>query len=394
MTSILIISGQFWPEGGGGALATYLIAKLLSACDDFKITIVTGTNKPAKIGNINFIIDEGFRIRYKPLRWFYFLHPLVWKYYKNLVKRHDVIYIPYGYELIPVAKELDKKVIVHVHDYQPVTYSTVILNDLQYGFKAELVFGLLEYGDYKPAIVGSLLAPTSMLYKSLISEVDIVICASQRQAEIIVNRARELAHKIRVIYNPLPETPPIEQKFMNITFTYAGGGSYIKGFHTFIRAAVNVVKQRNCASFLLAGEFRHEYKLLVRRLNDTYKGIFRLLGRLQHEEMLKLYSQSYAVLVPSICEEVFPYVVLESMLMGTLPVASRVGGIPEIVGGTYAERLTFTPGHSEEMADRMEIVLSLSQNQLADIGSTLRESVVKRFNNEVIKKQLLEVFSE
>jgi glycosyltransferase involved in cell wall biosynthesis len=82
------------------------------------------------------------------------------------------------------------------------------------------------------------------------------------------------------------------------------------------------------------------------------------------------------------------------MLMGTLPVASRVGGIPEIVGGTYAERLTFTPGHSEEMADRMEIVLSLSQNQLADIGSTLRESVVKRFNNEVIKKQLLEVFSE
>jgi glycosyltransferase involved in cell wall biosynthesis len=80
------------------------------------------------------------------------------------------------------------------------------------------------------------------------------------------------------------------------------------------------------------------------------------------------------------------------MLMGTLPVASRVGGIPEIVGGTYAERLT--PGHSEEMADRMEIVLSLSQNQLADIGSTLRESVVKRFNNEVIKKQLLEVFSE
>jgi glycogen synthase len=30
------------------------------------------------------------------------------------------------------------------------------------------------------------------------------------------------------------------------------------------------------------------------------------------------------------------------MLMGTLPVASRVGGIPEIIEGTYAERMMFS----------------------------------------------------
>jgi len=79
--------------------------------------------------------------------------------------------------------------------------------------------------------------------------------------------------------------------------------------------------------------------------------------------------------------------------MGTLPIASRVGGIPEIVKGTYAERLMFTPGRHEEMADRMETVLSLSRDQLVDVGLKLREVALKRFNNEEVKQRLLEVFS-
>ena len=129
------------------------------------------------------------------------------------------------------------------------------------------------------------------------------------------------------------------------------------------------------------------------RLNNIFRETFRLLGRLPHEDVLKIFSKSYAVLVPSICEEPFPYTVLEAMLMGTLPIASRVGGIPEIVKWTYAERLMFTPGCYEEMADRMETVLSLSRDQLVDVGFKLREVTLKRFDNEEVKQRLLEVFS-
>ena len=39
---------------------------------------------------------------------------------------------------------------------------------------------------------------------------------------------------------------------------------------------------------------------------------------------------------------------MEAMAMGTIPVASRIGGIPEIIKGTYAERMMFTLGDSEE----------------------------------------------
>jgi glycosyltransferase involved in cell wall biosynthesis len=84
---------------------------------------------------------------------------------------------------------------------------------------------------------------------------------------------------------------------------------------------------------------------------------------------------------------------MEAMAMGTIPIASKVGGIPEIVKGTYAERLMFAPGCIEEMIDRMNTVLSLSREQLTEIGSKLREITLKRFNNEVIKKRLFEIFS-
>jgi len=76
----------------------------------------------------------------------------------------------------------------------------------------------------------------------------------------------------------------------------------------------------------------------------------------------------------------------------TLLIASKVSGIPEIVGGTYAERLLFTSGCPEEMADRISTVLSLSRDRLVDVGTKLREVTLKRFNSEEVKRRLLEVF--
>jgi len=97
-------------------------------------------------------------------------------------------------------------------------------------------------------------------------------------------------------------------------------------------------------------------------------------------------------LTPSIWEEPLPYVVMEAMAMGTIPIASKVGGISEIVKGTYAEKMMFTPGNVGEFVERMEKVLSLSREQLLDIGASLRESVLKRFSEDAIRSKLLSVF--
>ena len=79
--------------------------------------------------------------------------------------------------------------------------------------------------------------------------------------------------------------------------------------------------------------------------------------------------------------------------MRAIPVASRVGGVPEMVQGTYAKGTLFTPGNIYEFDAKMELVLSLSNEQLTNIAMKLREETLRKFNEELTKKQLLKVFA-
>jgi glycosyltransferase involved in cell wall biosynthesis len=79
--------------------------------------------------------------------------------------------------------------------------------------------------------------------------------------------------------------------------------------------------------------------------------------------------------------------------MGTMPVAARVGGVPEIVEGSPVEEYLFTSGDVEELADKIEAILSQSRDSIADAGSKLREAVLRKFGSETIEKKLVEAFS-
>jgi glycosyltransferase involved in cell wall biosynthesis len=222
------------------------------------------------------------------------------------------------------------------------------------------------------------------------------MCVSRRQAEIISKAAPELANKIRVLYNPLPEISPVEEKFEHPVFAYSGGSSYIKGFHVFVQGALEILGRWGSVKFMLTGGLRGfgwKHEKLVKRLNDTFTGKFRLLGRLPYKDVLRLYSRSHAVLVPSLYEEPLPYVVMEAMAMGTVPIASNVGGIPEMIEGTPAEKMLFEAGDVDDFVDKMESVLAMSDKQIVDIGFALRDAVLKKFNHEVVKRKLVKVFS-
>jgi len=396
--NVLIVSEQWWPEGTGGILASHLIAKILRDAR-FKLTVVHGMKESVMIEGINYIYTELLSVRNKHSLWLNCFALAKQPWFVEAVRRCDIVYIPrYCYPLIPFAKRLDKRVVVHLHDYQPISYNAVVFNGEErdgFGLSNVVRFEVLEHGSVSRAILGAFTAPVNGLCRMWLSEADAVICVSRRQAEIISNRAPELAHKIRIVYNPLPETPPLEEKLESPTFTYAGGGSYVKGFHIFIQASLDLLKRGNSINFMLTGSlrgFRHQHMRLLEKLNDSLTGSFRLLGHLPYEDVLRLYSRSHAVLVPSVWEEPLPYVVMEAMAMGTIPIASRIGGISEIVKGTYAEKMMFIPGNVDEFIERMKEILSSSREQLLDVGASLREEVLKRFNAGHIKKELLKVF--
>jgi glycosyltransferase involved in cell wall biosynthesis len=87
------------------------------------------------------------------------------------------------------------------------------------------------------------------------------------------------------------------------------------------------------------------------------------------------------------------YAVMEAMLSGTIPIASRVGAIPEIVEGTAAESYLFEPGNVDQLVRRMESVLTISPERLIGIGRRLREQALSKFNNEATKKAFFEALN-
>lgn len=391
----MAVSEQLWPEGGGGTLATHLILKLLAE-SDVDTTVVTGTRNPARTKGVNCIFHPLLGVSDKVRLWISLVQPSSRKWFKSLIKGTDVLYIPrYCYPLIPFAKDLKKKVVVHLHDYQPISYNAAVFHNSQRkgvlgDFGEEALFELAKHASFSRALLGSLLSPLNLLGRMCVAEADEIVCVSKRQAEIIGREAPELAEKIGVIYNPLPKIVTAEKQLGDATMMYLGGEDYLKGFHVFLRAACGLLKQSFDIKFLLTRAFKEKNRLIIEGLNRKSGIAYNLLGYLKYEELLDLHRRSWALLFPSIWEEPLAYAVVESMLAGTVPIASNVGGVFEIVKGTFAERMMFEPGNVDAFVDRIESLTAMSKERVADVGFGLREAVLKRFNSETTKEKLLE----
>jgi len=389
MNKVSIVSERWWPDGSGGILASHVIAGLLRDAG-FKLTVVHGTREPLRLNGVRYVYSSFLSVRDKHRLWLNCSTLARKHWFRELISSSDVVYIPrYCYPLIPVAKRFGKRVVVHLHDYQPVSYNSIVFSEQAKGRVNVVSFEVLEHGSIARALFAGFTSPVNGLCRVWLRDADAVICVSMGQAELISELAPELAEKLKVVYNPLPNISLVEKNLGDPTFLYLGGDSYVKGFHIFLKASWKLLEKCPNVRFLLTQRFRDSTVSAIKRLRKAYN----LLGRLKYEEVLKLHSIAHALLFPSIWEEPLPYAVIEAMLMGTIPIASKAGGVPEIVSGTYAENMLFEPGNVEELVSRMESVLTMSSEQVADVGHRLREAVVKKFDPEVVKRELIKIFS-
>jgi glycosyltransferase involved in cell wall biosynthesis len=395
VTAILTVSELFWPEGGGAELATYLTLQIL-AKHGFSVTVVTGTKNPAKIPGVKYYITPMLKSVNRLTRWTLMEVLSTTAYFKQLLKSHDVLYIPQAaYPLIPVAKKMNRRVIVHLHNYMPIRYTGV-----KYFFEPDVVdhayeikLALFHERHVQKSLLRTLLMPLSYLAyiksKNWIAQADKIICVSHRQAELVTKNMPQLRNKVDVIYNPPPpefvstDLPLKKRLGDEKVLLYLGGSSYIKGFHL-IHKAFNKISKKYKVKLVMA-------KVYDRRLLPHSYVMYSVLS---HREIISLYSEAYALLFPSIVEEPLPYVIVESMLTGTIPIAARVGGVPEITKGTPAEHYTFTPGDVDDMVDKIDTLLAQPKEHIIDIGLKLKEHASKLFNIDQIRDKLLSAFGK
>jgi glycosyltransferase involved in cell wall biosynthesis len=83
---------------------------------------------------------------------------------------------------------------------------------------------------------------------------------------------------------------------------------------------------------------------------------------------------------------------VEALLAGTIPIASKVGGVPEIIRGSPAEEYLFTPGDINEFIDSIEKLLSQSKKDIVDAGIKLREHILRLLNEERVESKFADLF--
>jgi glycosyltransferase involved in cell wall biosynthesis len=380
---ILIVHELWWPRGRGGVLATHLITEML-AKNGFEVRVVTGVQDYEAINGVDFIYEPRLRTGNKLRLWLntYMLSRESW--FRGLIEWADIVYIPrYAYSLIPLAKALGKKVVVHLHDYQPISYTAVIFHNDYFKSDFERTFHYeLHQHSLARALIIAPLTPINRLARKWVSQADVVICVSNRQREILEGAMPEIKSRLVVVYNPPPKIPNIRKELPDEkTLLYLGGSSFIKGFHIVLEA-INEVSKRH-----------RDLKVIMTRVKKNTPGQnYVVYEDLLYEEVVKLHARAYGLLFPSIYEEPLPYAIIESMLLGTIPIASKVGGIPEIIKGSPAEEYLFTPGDVNGFIDRIEKLLSQSKKDIMDVGIKLREHILRLFKVEEIESRIINMF--
>ena len=168
---------------------------------------------------------------------------------------------------------------------------------------------------------------------------DLIIAVSHSVKEFLIKKKNIPAEKIKVIYNGLlmiqqgkddntleiRNSLGISKDEKIILFT--GRFDTIKGLEFLIPAFRKVVEELNNTRLLIAGD--GDYARMI-MLSKGIQGKITFLGHVSHHELINIYRIADIGVVPSL-DESFGYVALEMISAGLPLVATRVGGLPEIV---------------------------------------------------------------
>lgn len=168
-----------------------------------------------------------------------------------------------------------------------------------------------------------------------------------------------------------------------------------KGARVLIHALKEIPSSRlHRAILFIAGDGneRSQLEREVRQLDLTDR--VRFLGRVPREEVPWLLAGTDIVCVPSIVEksgltEGLPVVILEAMAMAKVVVASRVGGIPDVVQDGVNGFLV-EPGNPQDLAQKLGLALSLGEK--AETVARAGRGTAERFSLESVAERYAAVF--
>ena len=233
----------------------------------------------------------------------------------------------------------------------------------------------------------------------------VVAVSEGMRADVLAAYPAVLPERIRVIrngidtseYAPDPGTDVLERYGVDPdrpAVVFVGRITRQKGLPVLLRAAAEF--DPDAQLVIAAGqpdtpELAAEVTTLVKQLQAARSGVIWLSGMLAKREVIQLLSHATVFACPSLYEPL-GIVNLEAMACGTSVVASRVGGIPEVVAD--GETGLLVPSGDPAALARAVNTLVRDPDRAATMGQQGRERAIAEFGWQAIAAQTVALYAE
>lgn len=161
-----------------------------------------------------------------------------------------------------------------------------------------------------------------------------------------------------------------------------------KGFHHLVNS-LNLLDLRIVCLIIGEGHLRHTLTENIYQLGLQER--IRLTGFCEPEEVLNIVSSSDIFVMPSISEGT-PIAILEAAALGKPIVATKTGGIPEILSNSN-HALLVEPGNERQLADAVSWLCN-NWNQAKKMGKLAMDHIQKNYSLENQVKETLSVYRD
>jgi glycosyltransferase involved in cell wall biosynthesis len=173
------------------------------------------------------------------------------------------------------------------------------------------------------------------------------------------------------------------------TVVYFGKLLFNKGVHVLLEALRHVDARAVIVGF---GDYRAELERLA-----PVRTLF--TGPLEHRHLVHLLPLADVTVVPSVFPEAFGMVAAEAAAAGSPPLVARHSGLAEVAEGLEAEYpaahrhlASFATGDAEDLARKLDALLSLPAESRAALGEAARRAAVEHWGWSSVASRLLEPF--
>ncbi|MCD8288236.1 MAG: glycosyltransferase family 4 protein [Porphyromonadaceae bacterium] len=190
--------------------------------------------------------------------------------------------------------------------------------------------------------------------------------------------------KVVTIPNPIapPQFFPVKKEPGQLHLLFLGTITQQKGIYDLLHTIKRYKKELSNKVYLHIGGKGEERQLRQEMAELAMDDRVIYHGFVANEEKFRLFCLSDVLVLPSYIEGL-PISILEAMSYGMPVIASRVGGIPDIVKDKETGYL-ITPGNTEELGEAILTLLNDPQKR-AEMGKKAEESARNHFPQKVEK---------